>query len=589
MSLRNLPQFLLVFALFTLSSSTRAQEYDNDLSHRAFEVLKKHCYSCHGANLEVPGLNVLERESLTRKIPNELSYLVPNDLDKSRLWKRMGVEGDMPPKKVKDRPTPEEIETVKSWVLDGARFPQNVTREFITAEETLERIATHLRKTPRDSRKHQRYFTMTNIHNNTAYNTNDLRMYRAAFVKLINSLSRNARIVQPELIDAKEGDPDSGTIFNLDLTQVGWEPDVWREVIKEYPYGLRWNDAERQDISDEIIELQDELLGDGIPSIRLDWFVANASRPPAYHQLLGIPETLDELETKLGVDIERDFKLDRLQRAAFAGSGVSKNNRLIDRHEGQVARYFYISYDFGKSFGRGILFRFPLGPKFTGNDFDDQAFEHDGGEMIWSLPNGMQGYMITDNEGKRLDEAPISIVRDLNEISGTPVVVNGISCLGCHKHGTQPYQDAIGVGYGTTGDARQKISRLYTKPSELSKLVESDKQEFLRTLERVVGPYLKIGDDADKNITDFPESISTVARWYDKDIGPTEVALELGFRSSRDMPIRGNLKLQELGLGPLANVHSVPRSMWHSRDEPPQSVFQRAASALGEASGINPD
>ncbi|MCA9245467.1 MAG: hypothetical protein KDA42_00100 [Planctomycetales bacterium] len=589
MRLGKLLSVLAAFVLFVAPSLARAQDYDNDLALRAFEVIKKHCYNCHGANLEVPGLNVLDRESLTKKIPNELSYLVPNDLDNSRLWLRMGVDGDMPPKKVKDRPTAEEIETVKAWILDGGRFPQDSSREYLTVEDTLERISRHLRKTPREARKHQRYFTLTNIHNNPAYNKNDLRLYRAAFVKLVNSLSRNARIVQPTLIDAVEGDPDSGTIFNLDLTEVGWELDTWREVIKEYPYGLRWNDASRQDLSDEIIELQDELLGDGIPSIRVDWFVANASRPPAYHQLLGLPETLGELETKLGVDLKRDFKLDRLQRAAFAGSAVSKNNRLIDRHEGQIARYFYLSYDFGKSFGRGVLFRFPLGPKFEGNSFSEQAFEHDGNEIIWSLPNGMQAYMITNSEGKRIDAAPIEIVRDLSEISGTPQVVNGISCLGCHKHGTQPYQDAMGVGYGTTGDARQKIARLYAKPSEMSKLVESDKQEFLRTLQRVAGPYLQIGDDADKKLGDFPEMISTVARWYDKDVGPNEVALELGFRSADSLAIRGNLKLQELGMGPLADGHAIPRRMWHSRDEPPQSVFQRAAAALGEASGINPE
>jgi len=32
---------------------------------------------------------------------------------------------------------------------------------------------------------------------------------------------------------------------------------------------------------------------------------------------------------------------------------------------------------------------FPLGPRFAGNLFDDQAFEQAGGGVIFNLPNGL--------------------------------------------------------------------------------------------------------------------------------------------------------------------------------------------------------
>jgi len=45
------------------------------------------------------------------------------------------------------------------------------------------------------------------------------------------------RGLQPTLIDAEEGNPDSGVIFNLDLTEVGWELETWHEVIEDYLHG----------------------------------------------------------------------------------------------------------------------------------------------------------------------------------------------------------------------------------------------------------------------------------------------------------------------------------------------------------------
>ena len=52
---------------------------------------------------------------------------------------------------------------------------------------------------------------------------------------------------------------------------------------------------------------------------------------------------------------------------------------------------------------------------FAGNPFADQAFEHDGGEIIFNLPNGLQGYLLVDGKGERIDEGPIEIVSDASK------------------------------------------------------------------------------------------------------------------------------------------------------------------------------
>ena len=56
--------------------------------------------------------------------------------------------------------------------------------------------------------------------------------------------------------------------------------------------------------------------------------------------------------------------------------------------------------------GKQNLYEHPLGPK------GKNAFEHDGGESIFSLPNGFQAYYLNTADGKSLDKGPTNIVQD---------------------------------------------------------------------------------------------------------------------------------------------------------------------------------
>ena len=67
--------------------------------------------------------------------------------------------------------------------------------------------------------------------------------------------------------------------------------------------------------------------------LRADWFVAVAARPPLYNVLLQLPIDAATLEAQLKVDVPDDFRRNRLDRAGFLKSGVSEQNRLIERHD----------------------------------------------------------------------------------------------------------------------------------------------------------------------------------------------------------------------------------------------------------------
>src|SRR6185436_13841715 len=128
-------------------------------------------------------------------------------------------------------------------------------------------------------------------------------------------------------------------------------------VLKGYPYGLVPRQSQLNELTKELERLWED-HSDGVSVIRADWFAFAASRGDNYHSLLGLPGTIQELEKQLGIDRRRDFAEDRVRRAGFAGGGVSRHNRLIDRNRSPTAGYYYRSFDFGRAGGRSNLYTF---------------------------------------------------------------------------------------------------------------------------------------------------------------------------------------------------------------------------------------
>jgi serine/threonine-protein kinase len=307
-----------------------------------------------------------------------------------------------------------------------------------------------------------------------------------------------------------------------------------------------------------------------------------ATRPPLYHILLQIPKTDVELEKFLNVNIAENFARNRLKRGGFDKSGVSTgNNRLVERHASRDG-YYWKSYDFKQGNPKARLTHLPLGPRLPNQaQFENFAFVHDGGEQIFSLPNGLQGYMLIDGQGKRIDEGPTDVVRDLTETAGKVAVVNGISCMHCHKHGMIDFVDTIRTGAGVFGHAREKVQDLYPPQDEMAKLIARDRERFLRAIDEATGKFLKVGEDADKPIEQFAEPIGAIARFHFRDLGLHEAAFELGIKDPAELVagVKFNPLLQRLGLKPLTLDQGLDRGVWESQDAV-TSPFQETARIL---------
>jgi len=577
---------LLTASLLFVAAPARADEDKSKIAAAAQAVLKKACARCHDEGQSEGGFGfVLDLKQLVAK-----NKVIARDAAKSRLFKKV-LAGEMPPEDEKPRPTAEEIATLRAWIDAGApavgttssnapgQAPSHTPgkRAFLSETDAFAAVREHLRGLPSEDQLFQRYFTLTHLHNNPAVSDEDLRWQRAALAKAINSLSWKPRIVVPRAVDKAEA------VFVVDLRDLDWDRRrVWDEVSKHYPYGLKLDGQRGGGVQAVAAEVY-RLTGSDLPALRADWFVATATRPPLYHAILDLPDTAAKLEKLLRVNAEENFRRDKLVRAGFAKSGVSSQNRLIERHEADYGAYWK-SYDFKTNDGTGNLFRFPLGPAFKDNPFADQAFTHAGGELIFHLPNGLQGYLLVDGKEKRIDEGPTEVVSDTNKTSGTVAIVNGLSCMACHKHGMirDGFKDELRDGVGVNGTARAKVQRLHPKADGFTALMKEDEDRFLAALDKTMGRFLKVGADQGKDIRDFTdEPIGRVVRMYKRDLELADVAAELGLPDAKRLAtaVEDNDRLRQIGLAPLAHGGTVKRDAWSSLKQR-LSPFHRAALEL---------
>jgi serine/threonine-protein kinase len=405
-------------------------------------------------------------------------------------------------------------------------------------------------------------------------------LHRAALAKALNSLSWKARIVRPEAVDAQQ------TIFALDVRDLDWDRgNLWQELMKAYPYGLKYRnhpDPALQRLSDEI----EALTGCDMPLVRSDWFVATATRPPLYHTLLRLPTDAKELEKQLDVDIAANFKEptpQRIARGAMHKSGVSGQNRLVERHSAKHGAYWK-SYDFLPGRARSRLTRFPLGPlnlfDAGKHPFPSQAFEHDGGELIFNLPNGLQAYLLINGKDQRIDEGPIAVVGDEQKTAGTAAIVTGVSCMSCHKHGMISFKDVVRDSNSVFGQAERMVKLLYPEKSKMDELVREDEDRFMAALEKTISPFLRVGDDKQKPIREFPEPVGEVARLHR--LGYLDLktaALELDLEDPEVIRTTvGETKLKRLGLDALLRGGVIGRLDWEAVDG--VSLMQELAREL---------
>ena len=526
---------LVILTLTTLGFGT-AQAQEN-LAQEAYAIFQQSCLGCHGEHgYFTEALVIQSRQGLI-----DTGTVIPGNPDGSEFYKRLTEDTPEKPQMPWGQPALSDaaIETIRRWIQAGApNWEVQYDINFITTDAMLNTIQGHLETLSAFDRPSARYFTLTHLYN-AGESPEALLAYQIALSKLVNSLSWGFDVINPTPIDLQE------TIFYIDLRHYEWDVrnEAWTQIEREYPYSIEFDPETQAGLHEKLTNLRTEMDCE-VPFVHVDWFLANASLPPLYHDILDLPETDRELAQQLEVNVTRNINSApgiRVWRAGFNDSGVSNNNRVVERHTSRYGAYWK-SYDFAGSVGTQNIFTHPL------------SFSEDGGEVVFNLPNGLQAYYISNASGNRIDEAPTTIVS--NPAASNPAVRNGLSCMGCHTEGMKTFEDEVRavILKAPDGLAKDQGLRLYVEQSVMDDHVEEDTKRYREALEKTGGVF---------------GGIEPVHRFHEAFQGPVDAAhaaAAVGLETEMFLEkIRENPSLQRLGLSALESENGdVKRDAWTS-------------------------
>ena len=596
------------------------------------QILEQNCGSCH-QDSDDGGIDYIT--NLSRLV--ERKKIVAGSAKKSRIWLRMHDAADpMPPDGESPRPTPAEIELVGKWIdsindTSASDVPVKkvepivqppvdippAERKLVSTTQVIGTIHEYLSKADPEDRPYKRFFVLNHLHNMPlpsdehprGLTPKHLDQVRAAVSKTINSLSWSPDIVVPRPIDTDK------TVMVIDLRDFGWNenrrkghPDLWNILLQEYPYAMTHQQYPSSSASEYRCQEIYRWTGINFPWVRADWFVATATQPHFYHALLfdavysdirhrqpqtvehadakervEQPMTADDLYDILRVDLMGNLRRGRVARAGFTRSGVSSQPRLLERVSALFG-YMWGSYDFKRGNSTMNLNARPLGPDGAFNErYADQSFQHDGGEIIFGLPNGMHGYLLLTGEGERIPFGPVDIVEDRAKTLGNGIIVNGLSCIACHKQGLiEDFGDEIRFGInGLPPDSRKLARKIYLDRPDLDQLIAKDQARYREALIAAVGPFVDQSTLAEmENGGPLIEPVGPVAkRFLVATLDLDTVAAELGVEPAKLKAVTElHDGLQLLGLSTVVNGGTTNREIWQSGSG--MSMFQKASQIL---------
>jgi hypothetical protein len=318
-----------------------------------------------------------------------------------------------------------DIAIIKRWIDEGPVLDATLSepRRLLTNADVISAIEKDLVSAGTEtSRPFFRYFTLTNL-----YNAGDAKLptYRAALFKLINSLSWDREIAIPVIIDKEQ------TILRIDIRDYDWsdpvqtwENRVGRLSLRRGVLGLG-----------QCPHPDDDRLASSVYPGRLvsrgGFHATSLSRHP---RVAGTRDRSRNVRPQfkrcLNINVERNLRDSpglRVVRAGFTESGVSNSNRIVERHRSPYGSYWK-SHDFPTTSETTTSSSTPRLPACRRRNH-------------LNLPNGLQGYLLVDSKGSRLDQAPTNIV--FNKGGTRAEIRNGLSCMSCHADGMRSFNDDV--------------------------------------------------------------------------------------------------------------------------------------------------
>jgi mono/diheme cytochrome c family protein len=483
----------------------------------AENILAANCGQCHG-----PALTEAQAEAGMNYITDIDKLvlegkIVPLNSAGSRIVQRM-KEGSMPPFSTGRTVSEDDIETVANFIDEESFWPDleerdaNCGDQIFSFDDLYAEVRRDLATLDADDALTTRYITLTNRFTAGVCADTTLDRDRQALLKMVNALSTETTVEPPIPINSEE------TIYRINLEDYGWDDaitvvnadgvaedflDSWEAIAAANPYAVPFVG----DDADQAVEDSGTLF----PVMLADSMLDVATIGNLYYALIDVDvqDTLDNfILNDLLIDVVDNLENEDQIRAGTTKSRISRQDRVVQRDDINVrGGVLWQSFDFENDQNESI--------------FEDPFnFAEGGTEAIFTLPNGMLGFIIADADGNIVEDSDILL--DTNQANFR--AVTSISCSNCHARGLLPVVDEVreialanALSSGLNNDEVEQLRAVYPEPEEFLRVVEGDSDNFFRRALSQAGVDLDGGD-----------AVSSVFFRFDQDMRLADAAGDLG-------------------------------------------------------------
>jgi serine/threonine-protein kinase len=479
----------------------------------AENVLAANCGQCHGPALTPAqaqaGMNYID--DIDQLVAT--GKIVPLNSAGSRIIQRM-VRGEMPPVTTGRTVTEADINTVAQYI-DNPRFWPDANPgggncaddgQLVDFDQLYQDINRDLSGEDNDDTVFFRYISLTNRFT-AGQCTEALEKDRQGLAKMMNMLSINASIEAPTPVNSEE------TLYRIDLRDFDWDRainvegnafnDVWEAIAANNPYAVEFvgddaDDAKADTATDFPVMFADQMMDVAI--------IGNL-----YYAIIDVDVNqplADFIANELAIDVVANLEDEESIRAGTTKSRISRQDRLVQRDDIEVrGGALWQSFDFEDDANESI-FEDPFG------------FAAGGTEAIFTLPNGMLGFIIADENDAIVEDSDILLDTNQNNFRA----ITSVSCSNCHATGLIPVVDE--VRDITLGNARalqlnrdeiEQLEGIYVSPQEFARVVQEDSQGFYQRALQLADLPIQGGDP-----------VSSVFLRFDQDVRIEDAAGDLG-------------------------------------------------------------
>jgi hypothetical protein len=541
-----------------------------------YPVLRANCVACHSTDTRAQApihadvdVNLAHEYALTRVNfyhPEDSKFVVRMVVDRHNCFGRSCNDAGMQLlQKIQ-----EWVGAVQSMLPE---IPRGVPEGTMLSEpEITQWIAADRAALPAASADYVQYVSLHELHN-AGVAAQRLNVARAAVSKALNSTARWApKLVSPVDINGKGmvyrfdirdywghnkgvnvmafGGSDDDIFFG-DQTQMlrfryNFAPAVTQDPAFAQMVWGRVKEGSKDAYRQEGAAANNK--GFKPEYVEASQLVYTLSRADVYHAIMAIPVYAPELERELGVVKDADLKS---YEYSVVEQAITIDARMMFRAKTSSGGFYWKTFDIFT--GNGQVFPFwehPI-PKFvsaagaTPRDLSlvatllqpvdsepsaqcavagsqqfqvctqytgESGVQQSASEVIWNLPNGLQGYAIYGGLNQRRVDAFSFIVRDPRRLrKASDAAINGTgfgqdlrltvggSCMGCHIDGmnraSNDLRDRLDNGVLThswVNDAAvvAEVRELYPPSSVLHPRIEDDRRPFFDAMAKIRGEMI---------------------------------------------------------------------------------------------------